>query len=222
MPVSRRFIVIPAAGHSRRMGRAKLLLPLGEQTVIARVLGALGASEFGRGEFERPVVVVRPDDEPLRRAVEEAGGTALQPPAPPPQMRDSVEFALRWLEREYRPADDETWVLLPADHPLLSRPLIERLLDRWNRGDGEILIPTCEGRRGHPVFFRWRLAREVFELPAELGLNELTRRHANQIVEWDSGDRSVLTDLDTPADYQALQPQSGEDAGGLNSQLVPT
>ena len=181
------------------MGRAKLLLPIGRQTVIARVLGVLR-----RPDLERPVVVVRPDDEPLRAAVEESGGTPLQPPVAPPEMRSSVEFALRWIEREFQPAADDAWILMPADHPLFDAAILEQLIARWRRGDCTILVPTCEGHRGHPVFFRWGLAADVFELPADVGLNELVRRHAAEVVELETGNRSVTVDLDTPEDYQSL------------------
>ena len=36
-----RFAVVPACGHSTRMGRPKLALPLGDRTVIERVVAAL-------------------------------------------------------------------------------------------------------------------------------------------------------------------------------------
>jgi len=38
-----RIAVVPAAGHSQRMGRPKLILQVGGQTVIARVVSALRA-----------------------------------------------------------------------------------------------------------------------------------------------------------------------------------
>ena len=45
--------VVPAAGHSQRMGRPKLILPIGGQTVIARVVSALrdGGASPGRRRF---------------------------------------------------------------------------------------------------------------------------------------------------------------------------
>src|SRR5260370_3045670 len=91
--MQRIFAIVPAAGHSRRMGRPKLLLPLGASTVIARMLAVLA-----RPEIEATLVVVRPGDEPLRAAVAACGAIPLQPAVPPPEMRDSVEYALRHIE----------------------------------------------------------------------------------------------------------------------------
>ena len=56
----RSFAVVPAAGRSERMGAPKLLLPLGDSTVIEHVLAAWTASPV-----TRTVVVVRADDAEL-------------------------------------------------------------------------------------------------------------------------------------------------------------
>ena len=41
-------------------------------------------------------------------------------------------------------------------------------------------------------------------LPAETGLNLLVQNHADEVVELPVDDPAVLTDLDTPADYDLL------------------
>ncbi|MFN0052950.1 MAG: NTP transferase domain-containing protein [Planctomycetales bacterium] len=193
------FGVIPAAGHSRRMGQAKLLLPLGSQSIIARVLEVLRRPEIGE-----TIVVVRRDDEPLLREVTAAGGMPLQPAVDPPEMRDSVALALRWLREHRHPQPEDAWLLLPADHPLLDPTVLDAMLSRWQRESCPILIPTAGGKRGHPVLFRWTLADEVDALPADAGLNQIVRRHAAEVVELELGNPSVLIDLDTPQDYARL------------------
>ena len=84
------------------MGAPKLLLDLGGQTVIARVLAALSQA----GLAER-IVVLHPQDEALRREVERQGGRALLPPSPPPEMRDSIAFGLRQVAREIAERGDK-------------------------------------------------------------------------------------------------------------------
>jgi len=202
---SRLFAVIPAAGRSRRMGRPKLLLPLGDETVIARQLRLLG-----RPEIEAVVVVVRSDDEPLRAEVAAHRGIALQPESAPPEMRDSVEYALRWIEAQYRPAPDDGWLLCPADHPLIEKAVLDLILERWGGSEDQVLIPTCRGKRGHPVLLRWSLVPEVHALPAEVGLNALVRNHWNEVAELEIGRESVIADLDTPEDYERALRESGK------------
>ncbi len=193
------FAVVPAAGHSRRMGRPKLLLPLGRSTVIARMLTALN-----RPDIAETVVVVRPDDEPLRAAVAECGAIPLQPDAPPPEMRQSVEEALRFLERRFHPRPEEAWLLAPADHPLLDPAVIDLLISAWRESPEKIVVPASRGKRGHPTLFPFRLAAEVFTLPADEGLNGLLRRHATRIEQIETDSPAVLADLDTPEDYARL------------------
>jgi molybdenum cofactor cytidylyltransferase len=202
--MSRLFAIIPAAGHSRRMGRPKLLLNWGGATVIDHVVRVLR-----RPEIAATMVVVRPGDEPLRAAVEHSGARVLTPAEPPPEMRDSVEFALKVIDQEFCPLPADGWILAPADHPLLAPEVLDDLIARWLQSDCLILAPAHQGKRGHPVFFRWSLAAEVLELPKDRGLNALVQRHAQQVVDLPIADPGVLLDLDTPADYERLTDSKG-------------
>ena len=196
----RLFAVIPAAGHSRRMGQPKLLLPLGGTTVIERVLTVLDHPAIAAR-----CVVVREGDAPLTEAVRRAGGLVLHPPADPPDMRASVSFALEAIQRDFSPRDDDCWMLLPADHPVLDLGLIETLVDSWKRDRPLILVPRVGDRRGHPTLFRWSLAREVARIPIDHGLNWLLSEHAAEVSELPVEGEAALTDLDTPEDYERLR-----------------
>ncbi|MEX1094874.1 MAG: nucleotidyltransferase family protein [Planctomycetales bacterium] len=197
--VRRIFAVVPAAGHSRRMGVPKLLLPLGGKTVLARLLESLDRPGIA-GRF----VVVRPDDEPLASEAEKCGATVVRPEIAPPDMRASVEAALEHIEKQHAPAPEEGWLLAPADHPLLDGAVVDALIAHWQQESCGILVPTGAGRRGHPALFRWRLARAVRALPADAGANRLLEEFAEEVRELAVERESVLTDLDTPADYRAL------------------
>jgi molybdenum cofactor cytidylyltransferase len=201
----RLFAVVPAAGNSRRMGCPKLLLPAGSTTVIARVLAILA-----RPEIAATVVVVRPDDEPLRAAVAECGAIPLQPDEPPPEMRQSVEHALRYLERKFQPHPEEAWFLVPADHPQLDAGVIDRMISAWHASPGKILLPTYHGKRGHPTLFPFRLMSAIFRLPINEGLNMLLRLHSAEIEQIEVDSPGVVADLDTPDDYAHLQARLGE------------
>jgi molybdenum cofactor cytidylyltransferase len=208
---SRLFAIVPAAGRSRRMGQPKLLLALGTGTVISQML-----SSFKRPEIAATIVVVRPDDEPLRAAVAECGAIPLQPDVPPPEMRASVEEALRYLEQRFHARPDDGWLLAPADHPLLDRAVIDRLIAVWRQFPGKMLVPVCRGKRGHPTLFPFRLAPEVFQLPPDQGLNRLLRLRAGEIEEIEVDSTSVISDLDTPEDYAGLQ-QEWEGRSGFRA-----
>jgi molybdenum cofactor cytidylyltransferase len=197
MSPCRSFAIVPAAGRSLRMGRAKLLLPWRESTVIQHVLAS-----WTRSQVWRTVVIVRPDDFHLATVCRDAGVDVVTPPVAPPEMRVSIEHGLRHVEKTYRPAASDVWLLAPADIPELSTLTIDLLLASHGEADADILVPTQDGRRGHPVLFPWALTREVYRLVDE-GVNALLRRHA--VREIRCAQAGVDGDLDTPADYRRLQ-----------------
>ena len=202
MEARRLFAIVPAAGVSRRMGRPKLLLPLGGRSLVARLLEVLN-----RPDITSCLVVVRADDESLLTEMRTAGGEVVQPKIDPPDMRTSVQHALDAIRARFAPGPDDGWMLIPADHPVLDEELLDLLIDCWERNDDLILVPTYQSRRGHPTFFRWKLADEVAALPADRGLNTLLEIHSEEVAELPVDHPGVVTDLDTPGDYERLQRQ---------------
>lgn len=197
--MSRLFAIIPAAGHSRRMGRPKLLLPFRGTTVLGTLLEALSVPRIAVR-----CVVVRADDEALTKEAQAHRGWVVHPPVDPPDMRASVEFALERIAERFRPASDDGWLLVPADHPLLPPALLMDLLTAWDARRPEILVPTYLGRRGHPTLFRWRTAAALREIPADRGLNWLLERLADQVTQWPCAFPETIQDLDTPEDYRRI------------------
>lgn len=190
------FALVPAAGHSTRMGRPKLSLPLGDRTVIEHVVAALRA-----GGVDRIVVVIGPHVPELAGLASTAGADVLQLAEPTPDMCSTVERGLDWIERCFRPRPDDPWLLVPADHPTVDAGLIRDVLSA--HAGGSIVVPTHAGRRGHPTRFAWKHAADIRALPPERGINSLIRERAAVVYELPAGP-DALTDLDTPEDYARL------------------
>lgn len=194
----RSFAIVPAAGHSRRMGRPKLLLPWDGSTVIETVIRAWRASRVAA-----VIVVARRDDVELLDRCHAAGAEVVAPGVPPAEMKDSVRLGLDYVGQRYRPRECDVWLLAPADMPRLSAPAINGLLDAHDPTDASILVPLAGGRRGHPVLFPWPVAADVANLPADSGVNSLLTRHS--VREVPACHPGLVDDLDTPADYVRLQ-----------------
>jgi molybdenum cofactor cytidylyltransferase len=195
------FAVLPAAGKSIRMGRPKLALPLGESTVLERVVASLR-----HAGVDHIVVVIGPHVPQLAPLAERVGAHVLQLPEETPEMRATVEAGLRWLEDRFHPRPDDFWLLVPADHPTLDPYLVRMLL--WEpvetRG-ASIVVPTHGGRRGHPTLIAWKHVAGMRALPAGEGLNLYLRRHGTETREMLVDSADVLCDLDTPEDYERLR-----------------
>ncbi len=186
------------------MGRPKLLLDVGGQSVIARLLAVLETAGVGNR-----LIVVDPADDELKTEIEKQGGLALVPPIAPPEMRDSVAIGLSavryFLSMRGEVADPHApWLLIPGDHPVVVAPTVKALLEASRQNRGRIVVPAYNGRRGHPTVFAWRHALAVDRIPEGQGFNWILKEYAADVIEVAVENEGVILDLDTPDDYQRL------------------
>jgi molybdenum cofactor cytidylyltransferase len=199
----RYFAILPAAGHSTRMGAPKLLLPLGGEPLIAATIRA-----WRQSRVDHVLVVVRCDDAEVQNACRQAGATIVSPDIAPPDMKASIQAALRHIEHGLNPSADDAFLVAPADIPRLGPAIIDRLIEQHAAGARrEILVPDIAGQRGHPVLFPWQLAADVYRLGESEGLSALVDRGPLKHIPCDDlispGDEP-FADIDTPADYKRL------------------
>lgn len=184
--------IVPAAGQSRRMQTQKLLLPFGGRTVIRCAVAALLD-----GGVEEVVVVTGPEGGAIRAALEGLPARFAVNPVADSDMLASIRCGLRAL-----PADAQTIVLLPGDHPAVTAPTIRAMLAAYAAGKRPILVPVHADRRGHPLVFSAQFRAELLTGYEATGVRGLLARHAAAVTEWPAPDDSVLVDLDTREDYE--------------------
>ncbi len=194
------FAVVPACGHSSRMGRPKLALSLGDRTVIERVVAALR-----EGGVEHVLVVVGPHVPELVPLASAAGAEVLALLETTADMRATVERGLAWIEECFSPALDDYWLLAPADHPGSPSAVVRQLLDVATNSAHSVAVPIHRGRRGHPTLIRWRHAAGIRALMAGVGINTYLRGLATETLELAVTDPGILANLDTPEDYERLR-----------------
>jgi molybdenum cofactor cytidylyltransferase len=194
--------IVPAAGRSERMGRPKLILPVADTTLIARVVSALR-----QGGADPVVVVTPPRDAPgagiLIDEAAGAGAVVVVAAERPADMRASFALGLARLADGPVP---EAVLLVPADSPGITAELVACVVARACERPRAIVVPTYEGRRGHPVALPWALCLESHELPPGVGLNALVKLHAAEVHELPVAEAGTLADLDTPEDYERWPP----------------
>jgi molybdenum cofactor cytidylyltransferase len=195
-----RYALLPAAGHSRRMGRPKLALPLGDRTVLEHVLAALRDAGV-----ERTLVVLGPHVAELGPIAIQAGASVQTLAAATAAMRTTVEHGLRWMEEHWQPRGEDYWLLVPADHPTLNSDVVRRLAAAQEGNPAlSIFVPTHGGKRGHPTLLAFKHVAGIRAHPVGEGLNTYIRGRAAETLEVSVDDAAVLWDLDTPADYERL------------------
>lgn len=187
--------LILAAGESSRMGKDKALLAYRGRTFLETLFANL--REAG---LKRIAVVLGHHAEEIRRAVNLPDAQWISNPDYRLGQTSSLQAGLRALAH----AELEGIVLCLVDHPAISVEVIRTLLKSFRQTGASVVVPTCGGRRGHPILIARSLFKELLDLGPESGANTVIRKHreATHFVEVE--DPGVLLDIDDPEAYQRL------------------
>ena len=187
--------VLLAAGSSTRMGLIKQLLPLPDGSVINYCLRSITASGI------KDIVVVLGKDSPellyaLRRfPVWVAFNKTSQS-----EMADSVRTGLGHIQ-----ASSTGVLVCLSDQPLVSVETFKGLQELHLEDPGKILIPICNGKKGHPTLFP---AGILHEIVPDLTLRQIIDRDLGRVRYHDVSDEGTILDMDTMKDYQTVLEKS--------------
>jgi molybdenum cofactor cytidylyltransferase len=192
--------VVLAAGSSTRMGRNKLLLDLGGETIVRRAVRAA----VGAGVAQ--IVVVLGHEEPrLRAELEGLPCTPVMNPDHAEGAGTSVRTGVRHVA-----AGTDAIVVVLADMPFVTAEMIATLVRRY-RETGAPLVASHYGEvQAPPTLYDRALFEELLQIPGERCAKQVVRRHESEavVVAWPE---SALRDIDVPADYEGAR---AELAGG--------
>ena len=156
---------------------------------------AVAGSNAGASSDRKVVQDTEPDTEAKTEPI-----TVLRNPEYRLGQLSSLKVAIRHLSAQ----PVEAALVALVDHPAISASVVELLLERFAKSHAPVLIPTCHGRRGHPVLFSRSLFAELLEAPIEEGARPVVRRHAAEVEVVETEEEGILLDIDLPADYAAL------------------
>jgi molybdenum cofactor cytidylyltransferase len=177
------------------MGTQKLLLPLGVKTVITRIVDELLGSEV-----ERVFVVIGPDGEQLREALDNRPIQIVENPDRASDMLGSVRCGLRGL-----PVDCDAVMVALGDQPGICAELVNELIRRFREDTSRIVLPMHQERRGHPVIFGSQFCEEILCRYEDSGLRGLLDVHATKVRCVEVTSATTFEDMDTPGDYRRQQ-----------------
>ena len=186
--------IILAAGYSSRMGRIKALLPLGETTVLERVIRL-----FRRAGVADVCVVVGHGREQLAPLASAAGARVVVNPDFSRGMFTSIQAGVAGLPPAIR-----GFFVQPVDIPLVEPETVRALIRAQAQGPGRVIHPCYQGRRGHPPLVPMSLGPRILEWNRDGGLRAVLAEYAGNAVNLDVPDEHVVFDMDTPEDYQEM------------------
>lgn len=192
------------------MGRPKPLLPFADRTAIELLVGHLHQAGIA------PIVVVLgPGGEAVADRLADSPVILTWNRTADSDMATSLRVGAACLT----PPCSAVLVAL-ADHPLVSPATLGQLCAGHGESPDTILVPTWDGRGGHPVLLPRDVLGELDLLPT---LREVVHRDPGRIRRVPVADPGILYDLDTPEDYrQALAYYAGGGSvpgGGSSEQL---
>jgi molybdenum cofactor cytidylyltransferase len=191
--------IVLAAGLSSRMQTPKMVLPWGDRTIIAHVVGQLVKAGI------EDVVVVTGG---TRLAVEEALKTervriVFNPVFANGEMLNSLQVGIRAL-----PEEATAFLMALGDQPQMDSATIAEILAAYPSRTENLIIPSYQMRRGHPWLVGRDLWDEILSLTPPDTLRTFLNRRSEQIQYISVNSASILQDLDTPEEYRSQRPAS--------------
>jgi CTP:molybdopterin cytidylyltransferase MocA/xanthine/CO dehydrogenase XdhC/CoxF family maturation factor len=188
--------IVLAAGLSRRMGtQNKLLLPMGGQPMIRRVVENVLAAGF-----IEVVVVLGHEADDVRRALGSLPVRQVHNDRFESGQVSSVRAGLGALEQPV----DAVMVCL-GDQPLLATDdLIAAQAAYAEHAVGSILVPVRGEQRGNPVIVDWQSARDTLERGVNFGCRHFMDENPERVYRWPAPSDHFVRDVDEPGDYQTL------------------
>jgi len=183
--------VVLAAGASTRMGRQKLLLPLGGETIVGRVVKAVCAAGF-----DEVLVVVGSEHEQVVRALEGLPVRHAVNPDYATGMGSSFRTAVEHLP------DSDAALFALADQPLVTSVEYRKVLDTYLEHHSPIVSVRYGDVMAPPHLFSRAFFPELAAL--EHGARPVLLRHRDKTTIL-TFPPDLLVDVDTPEDYEDVK-----------------
>jgi molybdenum cofactor cytidylyltransferase len=174
------------------MGTCKAMLPWGEkQTLLTYQFEQFRMAGVGT------IAVLNPRNAALM-ANSINSIRAIVNPSPELGKTHSILLGLSQL-----PPNFATVIISAVDQPRPAQ-LYQDLINRSQQQANPIVVPTCQGKIGHPILFSRQLFPELLTISeATLGLRQVIQKYRSSISYLEATE-IVLTDLNTPDAYTKL------------------
>jgi molybdenum cofactor cytidylyltransferase len=183
------------------MGCLKQLLLLDDKPVIRHCIDNIFAAGIGD-----VVAVLSGKNEELIKTVKEQPVKITFNENPSSEMVDSVRIGLQAID----PSSSAVLICL-SDHPLISVETFQSVFHIHELDPDKIIIPTYNGKKGHPALFPKDIIRAIF---SGFTLREIMTRDKERVRLFDVSDEGVILDMDTMKDYREMQCKIREELRG--------
>ncbi|MDX1993509.1 MAG: selenium cofactor biosynthesis protein YqeC [bacterium] len=192
--------VVLAAGMSTRMGQMKVLMPWDKKTIIEHII-----EQLMNARVDHITVVTGHQAKEVKEKVEPLGiHVVYNRQYKTGEMLSSLKAGLRALPDNVAGA-----LVVLGDQPRIQPKTIYQVMMAFAEGKGEIIAPSFERRRGHPILIGRRYWPELLDIPANGSPRDVINAHSDRIAYVEIDNDSVLRDVDTPSDYNDERQRAG-------------
>lgn len=187
--------IVLAAGQGSRMGGGKLLLPVGNASLIAltvRQLLTVPVADI--------VVVVGAYRLAVQQTLQGLPVRFAVNPNPDSEMAESIRKGLAFIE----PTNIQAFLILPGDMPLVRPSTVRAVVQALLESDRTVAVPLFGNRKGHPVVFRADLYETVLTFRSPQGIRPLVHGENARPLSVPVDDEGVVTDVDSWDDYRKV------------------
>jgi molybdenum cofactor cytidylyltransferase len=195
--------VVLAAGKSSRMGQMKVLLPwVDNKTILEHIIDQLTLAHV-----DHICVVTGHQSKQVSECAKTAGvETVYNASYASGEMLSSLKLGLKAM-----PSNVSAVLVVLGDQPRIQPKTITQVLMAYAEGTGQIIAPSYQMRRGHPILIDRRFWQEIMALPDGGAPREVLNAHPDKIAYVEVDNDSILADVDTPDDYQRERDKAGLD-----------
>lgn len=188
--------IILASGFSKRMGKNKLLLSLGSDTVVEKVILAAKASGLGR-----IILVCR--DERLMEIGRNLGVTPIMNKNAILGQAESVKLGVA-------ASDADGYLFLAADQPYITPGFLDLLIEKHIQTGKGIIAPVLRDKIKMPILFSGNYKGDLLKVHGEHGGFEIIEDNPGDIEFVQIENEKLVADVDTLDDYRWIMANGGE------------
>jgi len=190
-----------AAGNSSRMGSNKLALPIGTMTV-----GSLALETALKSSLDKVYIITKDEDDadwlPAEMKLDTRCALIKCPTAHKGQS-ESLRYGIQQAQNDLMDAV----IIMLADQPFITVQMLEEMIACMKNNPACRFVATsCEQTIMPPILFSSSMYNELLELHGDIGARAILQGDFLQQGKLlPCVDKRLVFDVDTEADYAALQ-----------------
>ena len=100
-------------------------------------------------------------------------------------------------------------MIVLGDQPRIQPKIVYQVMSAYAEGEGDIIAPSYQMRRGHPILISRRYWKEILSLPRSGAPRDVINKYQDKIAYVNVNNDSILQDVDTPEQYREARRRAG-------------